>query len=285
VEKIVVTGSQGFVGSHLVRRLKKLGHTMCPIDLNYKPDPIDLTSYIDTKRHFEELTSCKTNPVLVFDLATLPLPLSLKQPYEVAYKIYCMGTVLCELLREGYIKKLIHISSSEVFEPNTPYAAAKDAQDKLILSYAKSFGLNACIARPFNTYGPGQDLGAIIPATIKKILSKQQPVLNGDGSQERDFIYVDDTVEGILWVGDNGERGKQYNITTEECRSMAWIIDTIVYLMKYKGKILHGPERPGDTKIIHGKSDIPLKCKFGYIKGLERTIKWWKNSTLLTTQD
>ena len=249
--------------------------------MNYKPEPIDLTSYVDTKREFEELTDHKTKIIdVVFDLATLPLPLSLVEPYKVVYEIYCMGTVLCELARENYFKTLVHISSSEVFNITTPYAAAKDAQDKLIKSYVNCFGIDARIVRPFNTYGEGQDLGAIIPNTIKRILKNKSPIIYGDGEHKRDFIYVKDTIKGIISVWQNGQKGLIYDITTEECYSVFQIVNKISDLMKYKGKIIYQPFRRKETPIIHGSTDISMKYT-SLEEGLKRTIEWWKKQDFI----
>jgi UDP-glucose 4-epimerase len=301
MEKVVICGSEGFIAKHLVSRLKKMGLETCSIDLKYKFDPIDLTSYVDTKRHFEELTNHKKSPInLVFDLATLPLPLSLEKPYETAYKIYCMGAVLCELGREGYYKKLVHVSSSEAYgtaqyygmgedhplEPRTPYAAGKAAEDMLMLSYYHSFGLPVVIGRPFNAYGPGQDLGAIIPATIKRILKGEKPLISGDGHQERELIYVDDIVDALIQLSKCQEAvGKVINIARGECYSVGHIVDTISDLMSYKGTVEYTKARPGDVQRHSANIQlieelIPFKPKIALIEGLKRTIEWWKKKNL-----
>ncbi len=274
--RIAVCGSEGFIGQHLVKHLKKLGHKVYPIDLNYKPDPVDLTSYTDTKRHLEELTDHKTKPIdVVFNLATMPLPLSLINPYKVVHSIYCMGTVLCELAREGYFKTLIHCSSSEVYDITTPYAAAKDAQDKLIKAYVRSFGIDAKTARPFNTYGEGQDLGALIPNTIKRILKHQRPIINGDGKQKRDYIYVGDTIKGIINVWKKGVKWGIYNITSGQCYTVNEVVKKISKIMNYKGKPIYLQNRKGDTPIIHGRKSYNKYTSFD--EGLQRTIEWWRN--------
>lgn len=267
--KIVVTGSKGFIGQHLVKKLGKK-HQIIGLD---KSD-CDLTKFEEVK-----LFMIKHKPDSVIDLATLPLNMSLISPYYVAYRIYCMAINLCELCKDGVIKDLVHISSSEIYEPNTPYAAAKDAQDKLIMSYVKSFGIKARIARPFNTYGEGQTLNAVIPATIQHILAGEKPIIRGDGKQKRDFVYVDDTINGIEAVYNVGRNGLDYDITSGEEYSITDIVVRICRLMGYKGNIKVEPSREGDTKRIHGHEMAIYKCEVGIDEGLQRTIKWWKNRT------
>ena len=271
MDRIVVTGGCGFMGSHLVDRLEKDGYYVTVWDRK-KPASPDVAIYSQLKYHCEKL-----KPSVIFDLATLPLNLSLIKPYMVTYKLFCMANNLCELLREGYYKTLIHISSSEVYQINTPYAAAKDAQDKLIEAYVNSFGINAKIVRPFNTYGPRQDLGAIIPATIKRILRKEAPIIAGTGRQRRDLVYVDDIIRGILWVWEYGERGKSYDITTEDHYSVKEIVAIISEMMKSKKKPKYIKARRGDTPHISGKCEIDdIEPLTEIEEGLKRTIQWWK---------
>ncbi len=297
--RLIVCGSEGFIGHHLVKHLKKLGHKVYPIDLNYKPEPIDLTSYVDTKRHLEELTDHKTKPIdAVFDLATQPLTHSLKEPFSITYKIFQMGINLAELCREGYFKTLIHVSSSEVYGtakdvpmwenhvmmPQSPYAGAKAAQDMIMISYNRAFQTQICIARPFNTFGEGQDLNAIIPATIKRILKGKQPIIEGNGSQIRDFIYVADTVRGITEIFNQQEKcfGRIFNLTAGNPIKIKDLVELICVLMKYKGKIKYIDKRPGNVELLFGSGKfaeftLGFKPEINLIEGLQRTIKWWKN--------
>jgi UDP-glucose 4-epimerase len=264
MEKIIVIGGAGFIGSHLVKALK--GRIFIA-DLKVPPFVSssccnDLGAYIK-----------RIKPTTIFNLAALPLYRSIDEPFYVTYKMYNMGISICELLRTKYFKNLIHISSSEVFSINTPYAAAKDAQDKLIQSYVRTFGVHAKIARPFNTYGPGQTLNAVIPVTIQRILKNQRPIITGDGEQKRDLIYVEDTVKGIIDVWKNKKEG-EYNISSGKCYTINEVVETINRLMDYKGKPIYTKARKGDTPIIHGETTI--KNCVSLEEGLKRTIKWWR---------
>ena len=292
MEKIIVTGGAGFIGSHLVDKLKK-GYDVRVLDRKVLPY-VNLSCYDIVKDYFARM-----KPTVVFDLASIPLWESLVKPYYVPYQIYCMGANLCELQREGYFKTLIHVSSSEVYGtantlpmtevhtmmPCTPYAAGKAAQDMLMISYNRTFQSEIAIGRPFNTYGPRGDLNAIIPATIKAILAGKKPTISGSGQQTRDFIYVSDTVDGILEIWKQKEKcfGRILNIAKGSPITINELVDKICKLMKYKGKIQYTKPRAGDVH-MHFCNPFAIKQILGWEarveldEGLKRTVEWWKDS-------
>lgn len=295
--RVIVTGGLGFIGKHLVEALKKQGDEVNILDL-FAEEPTDLSSYVETKMFLEEISDHLSKPIdIVYDLATIPLTSSLELPYQTAYKIYCMATVLCELCREGYYKTLVHTSSSEVYGtakdapmwenhvmmPQSPYAGAKAAQDMLMISYNRAFQSQICIARPFNTYGEGQDLNAIIPATIKRILAKKQPIIEGSGNQTRDFIYIEDTIRGIMEIARQQEKcyGRIFNLTGSNPIKIKDLVLLICELMKYKGKIKYLPERAGNVDFLLGSGEfvkhiLGFEPRVSLIEGLKRTINWWR---------
>ena len=248
MERIIVTGGAGFIGTHLVKKLR-IKYKVYVIDPK-STEPEERVDNIDT----------------VFDLAALPLPMSLVEPYKLVNELYQIGLILCKAARHKLFKTLIHVSSSEVLNITTPYAAAKDAQDKLITSYKIAFGIDAHIVMPFNTYGPGQVWDAIIPFTIKRILKGERPIINGTGEHSRDLVYVDDTVKGII--------DRKPIITTGECYSVNEIVERISKLMNYKGKPIHKEDRKGDTPNIHHERTLDKYVSLE--EGLKRTIEWWK---------
>ena len=144
---------------------------------------------------------------VVFNLAVIPLPTSLDYPVWTVNTNIGIALTFCELARTHNIETLIHCSSSEAYgsaesipmnedhpvNPQTPYAASKLAGDELVLSYVRTFNIDASVVRPFNNYGPRQNPGryaGIIPIVVKKLKTNQPIEIFGDGEQTRDYIFV-----------------------------------------------------------------------------------------------
>ncbi|MBU3958995.1 MAG: GDP-mannose 4,6-dehydratase [Candidatus Omnitrophica bacterium] len=312
-KSILVTGGAGFIGSHLIDALiKEKPSQLIVIDYIFKgqanPDNLkeakrnfpslklytdDLTDYKKIKRIL-----VKENPDVVFDLATIPLPASLIKPYWTCDTMLKIILNLCELCREGLFKTLIHLSSSEAcgsaqYIPmdethplmvRTPYAACKASGDLLVRSYFCTFGLDTAIARPYNNYGPRQPIGpyaAIIPRVIHKLMNNQRPIIFGDGRQTRDYIYVTDTVKGVIAVYKNQTtRGKIINIARGEEISMNNLVRIISEIMEFKQKPIYKKSRVADVRrhfadIKLADKLIGFKAQVDIRKGLKGTIDWY----------
>lgn len=312
-KSIIVTGGAGFIGSHLVDELiNEQPAKLIVIDYIFKGQS-NLNNLKEAKKNFPSLKlyaydltdykkikslMLKEKPDVVFDLATIPLPTSLIKPYWTCNTILKIILNLCELLREGLFKALIHLSSSEAcgtaqYVPmdethplmvRTPYAACKAAGDLLVRSYFCSFGLDAAIARPYNNYGPRQPIGpyaAIIPRVIQRIMNNQRPIIFGDGRQTRDYIYVTDTVKGIIAVYKNqATRGKIINIARGKEISMNELVEIISEIMGFKQKPIYKKSRVADVRRHY--ADIKLadrligfKAQVDIREGLKKTIDWY----------
>jgi UDP-glucose 4-epimerase len=315
-EVVVVTGGAGFIGSHLCDSIAAANPRMLIIiddfSLGNRSNIKDIRRKRNVKVYRQDATNYNAlkkifstkHPDVVFNLAVLPLPKSLKLPMETIEANVIMTTSLCELLRKEMFKTLIHCSSSEAYgsalyvpmdenhpeKPLTPYAASKIACDNIAISYHKTFALDIAIARPFNSYGPRQNdrsYAGVIPLTINRILRGHAPVIFGDGNQTRDYTFVEDTVRGILGVYNCTEsRGNVVNIASGKEVSIKHIMDLIVKMTGYKGRIIHKPSRPGDVRRHRG--DISLaKRLFDYApkvdlnEGLRRTIDWYSGGPRL----
>ena len=244
-KSIIVTGGAGFIGSHLVDALiKHEPEKLMVIDnfflgsmgnlnaakKNYNKLEIvnkDLTNFEDV----EKIIGFNSVDV-IFNLAVVPLPTSLVKPDWTYDQNVKMTLNLCKLMRKGYFKTLVQCSSSEVYgsalhipmneshpqRTMTPYAASKLASDCLVISYYETFGMDVTIPRPFNNYGPRQNsesYAGVIPLTIKRILNNESPIIYGDGTQTRDFIYVGDTAKAIIDVYlSKNTRGRIINIAS-----------------------------------------------------------------------
>jgi len=315
-KSVLVTGGAGFIGSHLVDRIiKEEPDTIIVIDDFFMGDIRNLREakekfkglkiYNQDASEYDKMKEIITNNSVdtVFDLATIPLPVSLEKPrwaYETNIN-RCL--TLCELIRNGCFDMLIHYSSSEAYgslkyepmdeqhpwNPTTPYAASKAAEDHLIFSYYHTFGIEMVIIRPFNNYGPRQNMkkyAGVIPLTIKRILKGESPVIYGDGDQTRDYLYVTDTVDASVKIyNSKNVRGKVINIASGKEKSIKEIVNTIADYLDYKNPIIYKDPRIGDVRrhfadISLAKKLIGFKPNIRFENGIEYTIEWYK--TLLS---
>jgi len=310
-KRILVTGGAGFIGSHLVDELTlQAPETIVVVDnfflgemenleeakkafgglRVYREDATDYTAMENIIRE-EKIDA-------VFDLAVKPLPYSFTNPEGAYMTSVQIAYTLCSLLRKGLFQTLIHFSSSEAYgsavhvpmdenhplNSTTPYSAGKASADLLIMSYCRTFNIDATVIRPFNTYGPRQNdktYAAVVPITIMRILSGLPPYLEWDGKQTRDFIFVKDLVHAAVQSYFRKEtRSRIVNIAGGKEIQIRWLIETLARLMNYEGEIERKPKRPAD--ITRHYADISLaKELLGFEPvtdlehGLRETIKWY----------
>lgn len=314
-KKFLLVGGAGFIGSHLGDALlKKEASEVIVIDnfflgkrenlifaqKNYKNA---FSLYTQDACTYKEVCKIIENhqPDMVINLATKALLHSFADPAD-AFRVNTDITLnLLESLRLNQYERLVHISTSEVFGtarivpmneqhyryPETSYAAGKASADLAIEAYINMYNLNALILRPFNNYGPRQNtesLAAIIPKTIKRIMQGLPPIIEGDGLQTRDFIYVEDTVNLINQFIDKTELSeREFNLGSGQETTIMEIIQGICGVMGYQGEILYHPERTADVRkhcadvsraeLAIGKFNLtPLQ------EGLSKTINWYRDT-------
>jgi UDP-glucose 4-epimerase len=310
-KRFLVTGGAGFIGSHLVDALLAAGAERVAVVDNFFLGKEE--NLADAARHGEalkvyredasEMTAMQAvvsaeRPDVVFNLATKALLYSFFNPAGACSVNLDIAIVLGELLRAGAYGRLIHLSSSEVYGTakyvpmdehhpllaETSYAAGKAAADLLLASYVRMFDLDIVTVRPFNNYGPRQNdgaLAAIIPITLRRIREGAAPVIQGDGLQTRDFIYVLDTVAGIVKLaGMDAARGKTLNLGSGRETTMLEIVRTLCELTGYKGGIDFQPARPADVRrhvagIDLAKALIGEPAQTGLSEGLAQTVAWY----------
>ena len=316
-KKVMVTGGAGFIGSHLCDELLRqdAAKVVC-LDNFFLGKEENLSDamkdprfkvYKDDARHYGvvEAIISKEEIDVVFNMATIALNYSFFNPFDAYMVNVEIADTLLKLLKAGAYKTLIHTSSSEAYgtaqyapmdenhptDPTTPYAAGKAAADLMVHSFAKVLDLDIAIIRPFNNYGPRQNaegpLAGIIPATAKRIKNGIPPVIEGDGEQTRDFVFVKDTVKGHILAYENEKtRGQIINLGTGKDISMNHLLEQICSYMGYTGEWDHRPARTSDVRRLcadssKGRAVIGYSPDTEFEDGLRETLDWYKNNQLI----
>lgn len=310
-DRILVTGADGFIGSHLVEALLNRGHEVRAF-VYYHPYsesgwlgeiPKQLRAGLELfpgdVRDPGRVDAAVEGMDSVFHLAALiGIPYSYYAPASYL-QTNVLGTqnVLDAALRHR-VKKVLVTSSSEVYgtaryvpmdenhpkQPQSPYSASKIAADALALSYHLSFGLPVTIVRPFNTYGPRQSVRAFIPTVIRQLLGGSLVLKLGDLSPTRDLLYVEDTVRGF-WAIYQSELlvGQEVNIATGMEYSMGRTLELLQGILKTEARVETDPERlrPPRSEVLRLCGDSGKLRKSGWSpswsleEGLKRTADWF----------
>jgi NAD dependent epimerase/dehydratase len=250
--KVLVTGADGFIGSHLTEMLAGEGHDIKALSqynsFNYWGWLEDVTCQKDIEILSGDIRDphyCKhiTKDVdVIFHLAALiAIPHSYVAP-DCYVDTNIKGTLnICQAAKENGVKRVIHTSTSEVYgtaqyvpidekhplQPQSPYSASKIGADAMAMSFFNAFNLPVTIARPFNTYGPRQSARAVIPTIITQIANGKKQIKLGDVSPTRDFNYVLDTCRGFLElarcdkaIGETVNIGSNFEISVGDTLNM-----------------------------------------------------------------
>lgn len=312
MKKILVTGADGFIGSHLTEMLASQGHKVKALSMynsfNYWGwlEDIEFSENIEVvSGDIRDLHFCReiTKGVeLIYHLASLiGIPYSYQAP-ESYVDTNIKGTVnICQAANDNKISRIIHTSTSEVYgtaqyvpidekhplQAQSPYSASKIAADAMVMSYFNAFGLPVTIARPFNTYGPRQSARAIIPTIISQLSSGNEKVQLGDLTPTRDFTYVEDTCRGFLALSDSDETvGETINIGSNSEISIEELFILIKKLMGKDAEVLSDKKRirPKKSEVFRllcdNKKILSLtnfSPKISLEDGLKRTIDWFMN--------
>ena len=309
--KVLVTGADGFIGSHLVEALVASGHEVTALafynsfnDWGWLEqagcrDRIKVASGDIRDPHF-----CRQLVVgheVVFHLAALiAIPYSYAAP-DSYVGVNVGGTLnLCQAAREGGVKRFIQTSTSEVYgtaryvpidekhplQPQSPYSASKIGADAMAMSFFHSFELPVTVARPFNTYGPRQSARAVIPTIIMQIAAGRTRIMLGDTSPTRDFNYVLDTCRGLMLLAESDAAvGRTVNIGSNYEISVGATLETIRRLMGAEVEFVCDPARlrPEGSEVQRLWCDNTLIRELtGFMpqytleEGLTRTIEWFR---------
>jgi len=306
---VLITGGAGFIGSHLAEGVMHAGAKKVVVvdnlfvgNLNNLKDVQDqIVFYKEDASDFYAMEAIvrKEKIQVVYNMATMALIYSFFNPHTAYMVNVKIADVLTHLLRNGEYETLIHMSSSEAYgtalyapmdenhplNPTTPYAAGKAAADMLVKSFCNVYDLDAVIIRPFNNYGPRQNidgpLAGIIPVTVRRIQNGECPSIEGDGQQTRDYIYVSDTIRGLIYAYEKDNiRGEIINLGSGVEYKVIDIIKSICDYMGYKGEIEHKPERVADVKRLCASSEKAKKLldfshEIPFEVGIVKTLDWY----------
>jgi UDP-glucose 4-epimerase len=310
---VLVTGADGFIGSHLAERLAREGARVRAFCLYNSQGsrgwldqtPPELARKMEFRlgdiRDARFVESACRGIETVFHLAALiSIPFSYAAP-ESYFETNVRGTLhVLEAVRRQRVRRMIHTSTSEVYgTPETlpireshplsaqsPYAASKIAADQLALSYHRSFGTPVVILRPFNTYGPRQSIRAVLPTILTQLLEGRSVVELGRLDTRRDLTFVDDTVEGLLKAGRaGGVLGEVVQLGTGRTVSVRELLKAACRAVGTRAAAKTDPQRlrPQASEVLVLRSDPSLaarklgwKAKITLEEGLRKTVDWYR---------
>ena len=316
---VLVTGADGFIGSHLTEGLLKQGYKVRALALynsfgswgwlDTVPADDNLEIIMGDVRDSDFCKSLCKDIGTVFHLAALiAIPYSYVAP-DSYVDTNIRGTLnMLQASRDNAVDRIIVTSTSEVYgtaqyvpidekhprQPQSPYSATKIGADALAKSFYNAFDTPVVIARPFNTYGPRQSARAIIPTIIGQIASGERTIKVGDLSPTRDFNFVDDTVRGFVALAQASAQqvvGKEINICSGTEASMQQTLETIARLMDAQVDWQTEPQRlrptksevhrlVGDNTLITSITD--WRPQVSLEKGLKKTIEWFTDPSNLS---
>ena len=304
MENVLVTGANGFVGAALCARLLKMGVTVVGLirDRNYKSrrDVIDKISVVygdlrdaDVVRYAVSKYEIDT----IFHLGAITILKMATYDPRTCIQTNVMGTMnVLEAAREcGHVRKVVVASSDKAYGnhdnlpyredfallASDPYSTSKSCTDLLTQSYAYTYGLNTSILRSGNIFGPGDlNKSRIIPGSVLRVLDGEQPVIySGVGNYKREFMYIEDVVNGYLVVRDRGLKGEAYNIGGSGFQN---IFDTVDIILEEMGTDIRPQIIEKDFIEIKEQyldptklEDLGWECTYDIRQGIRATIPWY----------
>lgn len=313
--KVLVTGAEGFIGSHLVERLVNIGAEVTAL---VKNNELKSLGWIDTLTHeirgsirvvtgdileYECVKNAIKGKSVVFHLAAInTIPCSYYSPFAyIKTNIEGTGNVMEACLENG-IDKIIHVSSSEVYGTasyspidenhpllgNSPYSASKIGADKIVECFFKSYNVPAVIIRPFDTYGPRQSARAVVPNIISQIYSGKKIIRLGCKYCTRDFTYVKDMANAFIKITESDKTiGEVINAGCGSEISLGELVESIVKISGKKVRFVFNKEgQQGESKKSYKAACDSSKVRlltgwaplYSMEAGLAETMEWLKKN-------
>lgn len=307
-KRVLITGAEGFIGSHLVEYLQVRGAYIKALVLYNSFNSWGWLEQLENHTNIEIVTgdvkdaeACITltqDTDVVFHLASLiSVPYSIQNPRSFIDTNVTGTFNICQAARASK-SKLIYISSSEVYgtaqylpinekhplQAQSPYSASKISAEAVVYSFFRSYGLNATIVRPFNTFGPRQSARAIIPAIITQIASGSKQIKLGNLAPRRDLNYVTDTSRGMALIAETESlAGETINIGSGYDYSMQKVFTMICEQMNADVELITDSARVrlDTSEVLHLlcdnskiKQHTGFEPEYTFEQGLKETIEW-----------
>lgn len=311
-KRVLITGADGFIGSHLTQRLLQEG---CKVKAFVYYNSFSSWGWLDTLpkeeldcleifagdiRDPNGVRAAMKNIDVVFHLgALIAIPFSYHSP-DSYIDTNVKGTLnIVQAAKDLNIERVLVTSTSEVYgtaqyvpineehprQPQSPYSASKIGADCIAESFYRSFDLPLTIVRPFNTYGPRQSARAVIPTIITQLLNGKTEISLGDLTPTRDLVYVKDTVNGFVEIAKADILiGEDCNIATQSEISVGDLANTLIGIINPNARILQDDNRirPTNSEVfrLYGSKEKITKHTnwtqlYSFEDGLKETIEWF----------
>lgn len=310
-ERLFVTGGAGFIGSHLTENLLRQDFGVTCYDLvdqrivstetikrlvKYPNFQLVYGDLLDFHKLQQQI---KGHDVVIHLAAISSVDRSIRNPHRT-FMTNVLGTVnVLEAARLNGIKRAHLASTDEAYghmqrntgqfgersshRPRNPYAGSKAAAEDALFAYGVTYGMEVTASQGVNTFGPRQALEKLIPRlTVRGILGLKLPVY-GSGNQTREWMYVEDHAEGILYVVEHGKAGERYNVGSGQTRENIEVVNVILDKLGLdESAIEYVPDRPGSDKrysVNTGKLEqLGWKAKRNFDEELPQAIAWYQNN-------
>jgi nucleoside-diphosphate-sugar epimerase len=306
----LITGVAGFIGSSLARELLRRGEQVRGVD-NFSTGKKENLSEILEKIDFREADildleamqrACAGVDYVLHQAAIPSVPKSVLDPIG-SNRANIDGTVnVLVAARDARVKRVIYAASSSAYgdtptlpkreemtpDPISPYAVAKLASERYMISFYRCYGLETISLRYFNIFGPRQDpsspYSGVLAKFITQMLRGEQPTIFGDGEQSRDFTYIDNAVEANLLACKAPvaqAAGKVFNVATGHRATLNETFRLLQGITSYSGSPIYDTERGGDIKhsladISRAEAALGYKPMVDFEEGLRRTVEWYR---------
>ncbi len=312
-KRVLVTGADGFIGSHLAERLAGEGARVRAFCLYNSQGSLGWLDHCEKRGELEVVlgdvrdaamveAACREVEIVFHLAALIAIPYSYQAP-ESFVDTNVRGTLnVLQAVRRQSVRRMVQTSTSEVYgtpqslpirethplSAQSPYAATKIAADQLALCFHRSFATPVMVLRPFNTYGPRQSTRAVTATILTQLLDGREQVQLGRLDTRRDLTFVSDVVEGFLRAGStSGIEGEVIQLGTGRAVSIRELFDTACRVLGCKAVVQEDARRlrPEASEVLALQSDAAVaertlgwEARIGLEEGLERTARWLRDN-------